>query len=213
MPIRMYTESPTPPSPSPSQSPSHSEPPPIQFFSYETRAIGTNFLSRPRSPLDKQILWIGCSDSDCKETTILDFLPDEMLELRNLGNMIIPDDLSCETLVRHAVVELKVKHIVVCGHYGCGIVRASSRNGVPGPWLRKLDSLHAKHRHLIDHVSASDRDAAFVELNILDQLRSLRGMSEVAEASRRGHLSVHGIVYDPRNGQALSINESGEEES
>jgi carbonic anhydrase len=177
---------------------------------YATRTIDANFIPRPRQS-EKQILWIGCSDSDCKETTILNFLPDEMLEHRNLGNMIIDGDLSCETSVKHAVVDLQVKHIVVCGHYGCGIVKASSRNGLPGPWSSKLDSLHAKHRHDIDRLPMIERDSAFVELNILEQLRSLRNISEVADATRRGHLDLHGIVYDPTIGRALSLNEAAEE--
>ncbi|OOQ90673.1 carbonate dehydratase [Penicillium brasilianum] len=179
-------------------------------LNYATRTIGANFIPRPQQS-EKQILWIGCSDSDCKETTILDFLPDEMLEHRNLGNMIIDGDLSCETSVKHAVVDLRVKHIVVCGHYGCGIVKATSRNGLPGPWLRKLDSLHAKHRHDIDRLPVIERDSAFVELNILEQLRSLRNISEVADATRRGNLDLHGIVYDPTIGRALSVNEGAEE--
>ena len=128
MPIRMFNDAALNPIPS-QQVESR------QSSNYATRTIGANFIPRPKQP-EKQILWIGCSDSDCKETTILDFLPDEMLEHRNLGNMIIDGDLSCETSVKHAVVDLRVKHIVVCGHYGCGIVKATSRNGLPGPWLR-----------------------------------------------------------------------------
>jgi carbonic anhydrase len=82
---------------------------PQRSLNYATRTIGANFIPRPQRA-EKQILWIGCSDSDCKETTILDFLPDEMLEHRNLGNMIIDGDLSCETAVRHAVVDLQVRY-------------------------------------------------------------------------------------------------------
>ncbi|KAJ5153002.1 carbonic anhydrase [Penicillium canariense] len=177
---------------------------------YSTKAVDANFIPSLHSS-KKQILWIGCSDSDCKETTILNLLPDEMLEHRNLGNMVIDGDLSCETSVRHAVVDLQVKHIIVCGHYGCGIVKATSRSGLPGPWLSKLDHLHAKHQHDIDQLPAVDRDSAFVELNILDQLRSLRNISEVADATRQGRLDIHGIVYDPTIGKALSLNEAAAE--
>lgn len=128
MPIRMFNDAAINPVPSETVDNRRSA-------NYATRTIGANFIPRPQQS-EKQILWIGCSDSDCKETTILDFLPDEMLEHRNLGNMILDGDLSCETSVKHAVVDLRVKHIVVCGHYGCGIVKATSRNGLPGPWLR-----------------------------------------------------------------------------
>ncbi|GLI75424.1 hypothetical protein PoHVEF18_003678 [Penicillium ochrochloron] len=203
MPIRMFNDAAANPLPTETVDNRRST-------NYATRTIDANFIPRPQQS-EKQILWIGCSDSDCKETTILNFLPDEMLEHRNLGNMIIDGDLSCETSVKHAVVDLQVKHIVVCGHYGCGIVKASSRNGLPGPWLSKLDSLHAKHRHDIDRLPMIERDSAFVELNILEQLRSLRNISEVADATRRGHLDLHGIVYDPTIGRALSLNEAAEE--
>ncbi|KAJ5469578.1 hypothetical protein N7539_009196 [Penicillium diatomitis] len=136
MPIRMYTDtppsSPPPTSSHPSENQSHQ---PTNPPSDSTHTLRTNFIPRP-DHLSKQILWIGCSDSDCTETTTLNFLPEEMLEHRNLGNMIIPGDLSSEISIRHAVCELRVKHIVVCGHYGCGIVRASSREGLPGLWSR-----------------------------------------------------------------------------
>ncbi|KAF7717249.1 Uncharacterized protein PECH_007526 [Penicillium ucsense] len=212
MPIRMYTDtppsSPPPTSSHPSENQSHQ---PTNPPSYSTQSLHTNFIPRP-DHLSQQILWIGCSDSDCTETTTLNFLPEEMLEHRNLGNMIIPGDLSSEISIRHAVCELRVKHIVVCGHYGCGIVRASSREGLPGLWSSKLDSLHAKHRHHIDLLPVQQRDDVFVELNILDQLRSLRGMAEVEEATRRGELSLHGMVYDPLSGRAVALSEGCSED-
>lgn len=101
MPIRMFNDAAV--NPPPSQQTEE----PRRSSNYATRTIGANFIQRPRQS-EKQILWIGCSDSDCKETTILNFLPDEMLEHRNLGNMIIDGDLSCETSVKHAVVDLQV---------------------------------------------------------------------------------------------------------
>lgn len=121
---------------------------------YSARPISTSFskMRQPRTNVEatplhadfipslqrptQQILWIGCSDSCFQETTILDLLPDEMMVHRNMGNMIIDGDLSCETTVKYAVSNLSVRHIVVCGHYGCGIVKAASRDGLKGPWSR-----------------------------------------------------------------------------
>lgn len=102
---------------------------------YTLRTVGPEFIPSLQRPT-KQILWIGCCDSSFKETAVFSLLPDELLELRNLGNMILDGDLSCETGVKHAVVDLGVKHIVVCGHYGCGIVRAGAGEGLKEPWLR-----------------------------------------------------------------------------
>ncbi|KAJ5569148.1 carbonic anhydrase [Penicillium hetheringtonii] len=203
MPIRMFNNAALNPLPSETVESRRSS-------SYSTKLIDANFIPLLEQS-EKQILWIGCSDSDCKEMTILNFLPDQMLEHRNLGNMIIDGDLSCETAIKHAVVELRVKHIIICGHYGCGIVKASSRNGLRDPWPSKLDSIHAKHHHETDQLPMIERDSAFVELNILEQLRSLRNISEVADATRRGHLDIHGIIYDPTIRRAFSLNEAAEE--
>jgi carbonic anhydrase len=101
----------------------------------EATPVQADFIPSLRHPT-RQILWIGCSDSGFQETTILDLLPDEMLVHRNLGNMIIDGDLSCRTTVKHAVSDLNVRHIVVCGHFGCGIVKTASRDGLKGPWSR-----------------------------------------------------------------------------
>lgn len=103
----------------------------------EATPLHADFIPSLQRPT-RQILWIGCSDSCFQETTILDLLPDEMMVHRNMGNMIIEGDLSCETTVKHAVSELNVRHIVVCGHYGCGIVKAASRDGLTGPWSRYI---------------------------------------------------------------------------
>lgn len=179
----------------------------LRLSNYAIKPVDADFIPSLQPP-GKQILWIGCSDSSFRETTVLNLLPDEMLEHRNLGNMIIDGDLSCETTVKHAVVDLQVKHIIVCGHYGCGIVRATSRDGLKGPWLSKLDSLHAMHQRDIDQLPSVERDRSFVVLNILEQLRSLRKFPEVADAMRRGQLHIHGIVYDPVSGKALSVTEA-----
>ncbi|KAJ5895624.1 carbonic anhydrase [Penicillium taxi] len=173
-----------------------------------TDHITTGLIPSLQKPV-RQVLWIGCCDSSFRETTIHNLLPEEILEHRNLGNMIIEGDLSCETAVKHAIVDLQVKHIVICGHYGCGIVKAASREGLQGPWSSKLDSLYTKHQGSIDQLPAGDRDRSFVELNILQQVSSLQEIPEVADAIRQGNVRVHGIVYDPVNGKGLSVADAG----
>lgn len=128
-----------------------------RFGKFEAAPLPADFIPSLHQPT-QQILWIGCSDSGFQETTILDLLPDEMMVHRNIGNMIIEGDLSSETTVKYAVSVLgvskchrrhdplpekctyhfQVKHIIVCGHYGCQIVKAASRDGLQGPWQRYI---------------------------------------------------------------------------
>ncbi|KAJ5976525.1 hypothetical protein N7481_010232 [Penicillium waksmanii] len=153
----------------------------------------------------QQVLWIGCSDSNHNESNIFNLLGDELLVLRNIGNIIIDDDLSSETAIKHAVVDLQVRHIVVCGHYGCGIVKAASRDGLKGPWLCKLNSLYAAHEEDINQAPVTERDRSFVEFNVLDQLRSLGKFTEVTDAITKGHLQIHGLVYDTKAEKAYRV--------
>ncbi|KAJ6104750.1 carbonic anhydrase [Penicillium sp. IBT 18751x] len=182
-----------------------------RFPNIEVTPLQADFIPSLQQPT-QQVLWIGCSDSCFQETKILDLLPDEMMVLRNMGNMIIDGDLSCETTVKHAVSDLNVRHIVVCGHYGCGIVKSNSRDGLQGPWSSKLNSLHSMHKHTIDQLPSSEHDHAFVKLNVLDQLRSLRRFPEVARAAKSGNLQLHGIVYDRETGKASRLLEDIEVE-
>lgn len=201
-----------------------------RFTNLEATPLHADFIPSLQQPT-QQILWIGCSDSCFQETKILDLLPNEMMVHRNMGNMIIDGDLSCETTVKHAVSDLNVRHIVVCGHYGCGIVKLGSRDGLQGPWSRyvfkrvlpsvgrglistysKLDSLHSMHKHTIDQLPSAEHDRAFVKLNVLDQLRSLRRFPEVARAAKTGKLQLHGIVYDTKTGEASRLLEDLEVE-
>ncbi|KAJ5496423.1 hypothetical protein N7463_008410 [Penicillium fimorum] len=178
----------------------------------KTEPLGENYI--PSLQQAQQILWIGCCDSNAKESTVLNILNEELFVLRNLGNMII-DDLSCETTIKHAVVDLQVKHIVVCGHYGCRIVNATSRDGLKGPWSRqvllpknstnKLDALYSMHEEDINQLPVQERDRLFVELNVLDQLRSLRKFPEVTDAITLERLHIHGLVYDSETEKARRV--------
>ncbi|KAJ5710027.1 carbonic anhydrase [Penicillium malachiteum] len=180
-----------------------------RFGKFEAAPLSSDFIPSLREPT-QQILWIGCSDSGFQETTILDLLPDEMMVHRNIGNMLIEGDLSSETAVKYAVSVLGVRHIVVCGHYGCQIVKAASREGLQGPWQSKLDSLHSANKHTIEQLPEEEHDRTFVKLNVLDQLRSLRQFPEVVDAAKSGSLQLHGIVYDTHTGEASRLVEEPE---
>ncbi|KAJ6020953.1 carbonic anhydrase [Penicillium herquei] len=180
-----------------------------RFGKFEAAPLNSDFIPSLQEPT-QQILWIGCSDSGFQETTILDLLPDEMMVHRNIGNMLIEGDLSSETAIKYAVTVLGVRHIVVCGHYGCQIVKATSRDGLQGPWQSKLDSLHSTHKDTIDQLPETEHDRTFVKLNVLDQLRSLRQFPEVVDAAKSGSLQLHGIVYDTHTGEASRLVEEPE---
>ncbi|KAJ5162238.1 carbonic anhydrase [Penicillium capsulatum] len=184
----------------------HQETTPRDLRNYTVRTVGSEYIPSLKQP-EKQILWVGCCDSSFKETGVFSLLPDELLEHRNLGNMILDGDLSCETSVKHAVIDLQVKHIVVCGHYGCGIVRTGSGQGLAEPWLSKLEALRATQSPSVDQLSPTQRDRSYVELNVLEQLRSLRKYPEVAGAIKRGKLQIHGIVYDSASEKAHLVSE------
>ncbi|OQE22311.1 hypothetical protein PENSTE_c010G01459 [Penicillium steckii] len=171
---------------------------------FEAMPVRANMIPSLQRP-EQQVLWIGCSDSCFQETKTLDLLPDEMLVHRNLGNMLIQGDMSSEVTINHAVANLMVKHIVVCGHYGCGIVRSESRDGLTGPWRRQLNALHSTFNGTIDHLSENHRDRAFVEMNVLDQLQSLRNFPEVRKATKLRGLQLHGFVYDSHSDKAFRL--------
>ncbi|CAG7974469.1 unnamed protein product [Penicillium salamii] len=128
-----------------------------------------------------QVLWIGCSDSDPRESSVYRIPNDQSLELRNLGNMIIEGDLSSETMIKHAVVDLQV--------------------------VRRLNSLHMSHGNDLSQLPISERDHSFVRINVLDQLRILRTFPEVSEAIALGNLHIHGVVHDPERNISHQIME------
>ncbi|PYH40786.1 putative carbonate dehydratase [Aspergillus saccharolyticus JOP 1030-1] len=148
----------------------------------------------------KQVLWIGCSDSDYDELETLGLQPDQVLEYRNLGNMVT-DDLSCRATLGYALEQLKIREIVVCGHYGCHIVQGSPNPGLPEPWSKNLDVVRSQHTHRLDQVSGQERDRTMVELNILGQVQNL-------SQAQNHEVKVFGLVYDRASKTGYQITEA-----
>ncbi|RAH46633.1 putative carbonate dehydratase [Aspergillus brunneoviolaceus CBS 621.78] len=167
---------------------------------YELRQVQSNSMPWQRAP-GKQVLWIGCSDSDYDELETLGLQADQVLEYRNLGNMVI-DDLSCQTTLGYALELLKIRDIVVCGHYGCHIVQGKPNPCVPEPWSRTLDMVRSAHNHALDQTSGQERDRAMVELNILGQVQSL-------SQAHDHDVQVFGVVYDRASKTGYQITEAG----
>ena len=154
-------------------------------------------LSRQQAP---EHLWIGCSDSRVPANQIVGLPPGEMFVHRNVANVVVHTDLNCLSVVQFAVEVLKVRHVIVCGHYGCGGVRAALRNdrlGLIDNWLRHVQDVRGKHRAALDALpdEALQHDR-LCELNVIEQVVNVCQTTVVQEAWGRGQpLAVHGWIY------------------
>ena len=159
-------------------------------------------LSRQQRP---RYLWIGCSDSRVPANQIVDLLPGDMFVHRNVANVVVHTDLNCLSAVQFAVDVLRVEHVIVCGHYGCGGVLAALRQeklGLVDNWLGHVQDVHARHRAQLDALdSEARRHDRLCELNVLEQVVNVARTTVVRDAWARGQsLAVHGWVYDIADG-------------
>ncbi len=159
-------------------------------------------LSRQQSPT---YLWIGCADSRVPANQIVGLLPGELFVHRNLANMVVHTDLNCLSVMQFAVDILKVKHIIVCGHFGCSGVQAAMRRarlGLSDNWLRHVQDVHEKHQHSLTHCG-SETEAAdrLCELNVIEQVANVCQTTIARDAWERGQeLAVHGWIYGIQDG-------------
>ncbi len=159
-------------------------------------------LSQQQAP---EHLWIGCSDSRVPANQIVGLPPGEMFVHRNVANVVVHADLNCLSVIQFAVEVLKVRHVIVCGHYGCGGVRAALRNdrlGLIDNWLRHVQDVRGKHRAEIDALpDETRRHDRLCELNVIEQVVNVSQTTVVQEAWGRGQrLSVHGWIYGVGDG-------------
>ena len=158
-------------------------------------------LSKQQNP---EYLWIGCSDSRVPANQIVGLMPGEVFVHRNVANQVIHSDLNCLSVVQFAVEVLKVKHIIVTGHYGCGGVHAAydnSRHGLVDNWLSHVKDVHYKHMEELSKLDADDARDRLCELNVMEQVRNLARTTVVRDAWQKGQeLVLHGFVYGLHNG-------------
>ncbi|NJD08895.1 MAG: carbonate dehydratase [Gemmatimonadetes bacterium] len=159
-------------------------------------------LARQQSP---EYLWIGCSDSRVPANDIVGLLPGELFVHRNVANVVLHTDLNCLSVVQFAVDELRVRHIIVCGHYGCGGVLAALRGdrlGLVDNWLRPIQDVRRKYQAELDALpDESARHQRLCELNVLEQVRNLGHTTVVRDAwARCQSLTLHGWIYDIADG-------------
>jgi carbonic anhydrase len=165
-------------------------------------------LSRQQSP---QYLWIGCSDSRVPANQIVGLLPGEMFVHRNVANVVVHADLNCLSAIQFAVEILKVSHIIVCGHFGCGGVLAALRDdklGLVNNWLRHVQDVRWKHQTELDRLATeAERHKRLCELNVIGQVVNVGQTTAVQDAWARGQaLAVHGWVYDLHDGLLRDLN-------
>ncbi len=166
----------------------------------ETTAREPDFFRRLSLQQAPEHLWIGCSDSRVPANQIVGLLPGEMFVHRNVANVVVHADLNCLSVIQFAVEVIHVRHILVCGHYGCGGVKAALRNdrlGLIDNWLRHVQDVRGKHRSQIDALpDETSRHDRLCELNVIEQVVNVSQTTVVQEAWARGQkLSVHGLIY------------------
>ena len=159
-------------------------------------------LSAQQAP---RYLWIGCADSRVPANEIVGLAPGEMFVHRNIANVVVHADLNCLSVLQFAVDVLKVQHVIVAGHYGCGGVLAALRDdrlGLVDNWLRHVQDVRWKHQRELERISSEDdRHHRLCELNVIEQVLNVSQTTIVRDAWARGQaLEVHGWIYDLRDG-------------
>ena len=158
-------------------------------------------LARQQAP---KYLWIGCADSRVPANQIVGLMPGELFVHRNVANLVVHTDLNCLSVMQFAVDILKVRHIIVCGHYGCGGVAAAFRRerlGLSDNWLRHVQDVHQKHADSIAACAETQALDRLCELNVVEQVSNVSRTTIAQDAWARGQeLSVHGWIYGLQGG-------------
>ncbi len=167
-------------------------------------------LANQQSP---DYLWIGCSDSRVPANDIVGLLPGELFVHRNVANMVVHTDFNCLSVIQYAVEVLKVRHVIVCGHYGCGGVAAALKNkplGLIDNWLRHIKDIYRNYEGRFEScVDEEERVDMLCEFNVAEQVANVCHTSTVQDAWARGQsLSVHGWIYSIRDGILRDLNVS-----
>ena len=174
-------------------------------WSLDLRARDPEFFSRLAAQQAPKYLWIGCSDSRVPANQIIDMAPGEVFVQRNVANVVVHTDLNCLSAMQFAVDVLKVEHILVVGHYGCGGVKSAldgARLGLVDNWLRHVGDVAQKHASSLAQLATNaQRHARLCELNVIEQVVNVAQTTVVRDAWDRGQqLAVHGWVYSLENG-------------
>jgi len=165
-------------------------------------------LSQQQKP---EYLWIGCSDSRVPANQIVDMLPGQIFVHRNIANIVVHTDLNCLSVIQYAVEVLKIKDIIVCGHYGCGGIQTAMEDiphGLIDNWLQNIKDVYRKHRVKIDTLdNTQDKLHLMCELNVVEQVTNVCQTTIVQNAWKSGQeLAVHGWIYSIEDGRLKDLN-------
>jgi carbonic anhydrase len=163
-------------------------------------------LSKGQNP---DFLYIGCSDSRVSAEDLMGVTPGEVFVYRNIANMVPNTDLSAMSVINYAVSHLKVRHIVVCGHYYCNGVKAAMESkdmGILNPWLRNIRDVYRLHKSELDQISEEEaRYKRLVELNVQEQCINVIKTSDIQQAYKERSITVHGWVFDVHSGKLIDL--------
>lgn len=172
-------------------------------------AVDTDYFENLSKGQNPEILYIGCSDSRVTAEDIMGVQPGEVFVHRNIANMVISIDLNVMSVLNYAVRHLKVNHVVVCGHYFCGGVKAAMQPqdmGILNPWLRNIRDVYRLHKEELNAIA--DENARYnrlVELNVQEQCVNLIKTAAIQEAYKERKLQVHGWVFDIHSGKLIDL--------
>lgn len=180
-------------------------------WSQQMKAQHPDFFTKLAQQQEPEYLWIGCSDSRLPPNYITGLLPGELFVHRNVANVVVHTDFNCLSVMEYAVMVLKVKHIIVCGHYGCGGVQAALRNselGLIDNWLRHVRDVAVKHEKILRPLNdETARWNTLCELNVIEQVYNVCNTTIVHNAWKRDQeLSIHGWIYSLQDGLLRDLN-------
>ena len=181
-------------------------------WSEELKSSDPEFFNKLSKRQKPEYLWIGCSDSRVPANQIVGLIPGDIFVHRNVANLVVHTDFNCLSVLQYAVDVLKVKHVIVCGHYGCGGVEAALQDqqfGLIDNWLGHIKDIVYKHREELSGLNEHDKSARLCELNVLEQADNVKRSNIVKDALKRGQpLQVHSWIYSLRNGRLKNLSES-----
>lgn len=179
----------------------------------QTLKLEPDYFDRLANGQHPEYLWIGCSDSRVPANEITGTLPGEIFVHRNIANVVVHTDMNAMSVMQYAVEVLKVKHVIVCGHYGCGGVKAALGNqqlGLIDNWIRNIKDVYRFHQEELDAIEdASAKEKRLIELNVIEQVYNVTKTSIIQNAWSKGEFPyVHGWVYDIKDGVLHDLNVS-----
>jgi carbonic anhydrase len=168
------------------------------------KASDPDFFNRLSDQQTPDYLWIGCSDSRVPATQIVNLPPGEVFVHRNIANVVVHNDTNCLSVIQFAVEVLKVKHIIVCGHYGCGGVKAAVEDqdhGLINEWLQHIKEVKQKHLVELEDLTSEQKNNRMCELNVIEQVKHVSETASVQQAWKNDNaVSIHGWIYDISDG-------------